>query len=55
MSLFIKIIAVFVWLSLYLLASIFLIIASVIAFMRGKQEQYFTQKPIFDPGKYKLS
>jgi len=44
---------VFVWLVMFLGTSIVLIVVSIIAILRGRQEQYFVQKPIFDPGDFK--
>jgi len=41
------------WLIVFLATSLFLLFTFLLALIRGRQEQYFTQKPIFDPGEKK--
>ncbi len=44
---------VLIWLVMFIGTSVLLLVISVVAILRGRQEQYFTQKPIFDPGDFK--
>jgi len=41
---------IFLWLALLGLTSLALVVTTLLALIRGRQEQYFVQKSIFDPG-----
>lgn len=44
---------VLIWLVMFIGTSVILLFVSIVAILRGRQEQYFVQKPIFDPGDFK--
>lgn len=46
-----QVLALILWLFFWGLTTPLLTVVSLLALWRGKQEQFFVQKPIFDPGR----